>query len=112
VPLTSSFLAADQALLLLRIVLFPSQVVWQLAKNVFRSLDSGYHQLISHFLRTHAAMEPFLISLRRNLSAMHPVQDAVVVVVVTGAGMHSHLLELSARSSIPSTKQAKRLTQA
>jgi hypothetical protein len=35
-----------------------------------------------------------------------------VVVVVTGARMHSHLLGLSARSSMHRTKQAKRLTQA
>jgi hypothetical protein len=54
------------------------QVVWQLAKEVFRSLDSGYHQFVSHWLRTHAVMEPFLISLRRNLSAMHPVKGAVL----------------------------------
>ena len=44
----------------------------QLAKAVFSSLDSAVHQLISHWLKTHAVMEPFLIATRRQLSAMHP----------------------------------------
>ena len=38
-----------------------------------RSLDSSYHQLISHWLRTHACLEPFLIAMRRQMSIMHPV---------------------------------------
>ena len=32
-----------------------------------------HHQLISHWLRTHACMEPFLIGMRRQMSFMHPV---------------------------------------
>lgn len=47
--------------------------VWTLAKLVFKSLDVGVHQLISHWLRCHAAMEPFLIALRRQISIAHPV---------------------------------------
>eukprot|EP00884_Botryococcus_braunii_P020124 jgi/Botrbrau1/6796/Bobra.0057s0028.1 len=46
---------------------------WGAAKLVFNSLDSGQHQLISHWLRTHACVEPFIIALHRQLSAMHPV---------------------------------------
>ncbi|EFJ46750.1 hypothetical protein VOLCADRAFT_105416 [Volvox carteri f. nagariensis] len=47
--------------------------VWQLAKMIFKSLDSSFHQLISHWLRTHCVLEPFYIALRRQISAMHPV---------------------------------------
>lgn len=47
--------------------------MWDLAKLVFRSLDVGVHQLISHWLRCHAAIEPFLIALKRCVSTAHPV---------------------------------------
>lgn len=52
-----------------------AEEVWELAKLVFRSLDVGVHQLISHWLRCHAAIEPFLIALRRQISTAHPVSD-------------------------------------
>lgn len=44
----------------------------QLAKAVYSSVDSVVHQVISHWLKTHATMEPFAIASRRQLSAMHP----------------------------------------
>jgi hypothetical protein len=47
--------------------------LWLLAKGVFSSIDSGYHQLITHWLRTHACTEPYIISTHRNLSSLHPV---------------------------------------
>ncbi|GLC52505.1 hypothetical protein PLESTB_000637300 [Pleodorina starrii] len=47
--------------------------VWRLAKMIFKSLDSSFHQLISHWNRTHCVLEPFFISMRRNISVMHPV---------------------------------------
>lgn len=49
------------------------QALWFLAKAILRSLDSAYHQLISHWLRTHCAIEPYLIAMRRQMSIMHPV---------------------------------------
>lgn len=50
-----------------------AEEIWELSKLVFRSLDVGVHQLISHWLRCHAAIEPFLIALRRQISTAHPV---------------------------------------
>ncbi|CAL5016738.1 unnamed protein product [Urochloa decumbens] len=50
-----------------------SNWLWQLAKAHVCSNDAGVHQLINHWLRTHACMEPFIISAHRQLSAMHPI---------------------------------------
>lgn len=50
-----------------------SNWLWQLAKAHVCSNDAGVHQLINHWLRTHAAMEPFIIAAHRHLSAMHPI---------------------------------------
>jgi lipoxygenase len=46
---------------------------WKLAKAHVLAHDSGYHQLVSHFLRTHAVTEPYIIATNRQLSAMHPI---------------------------------------
>ncbi|KAJ9168849.1 hypothetical protein P3X46_020333 [Hevea brasiliensis] len=47
--------------------------LWQLAKAHVCSNDAGAHQLIHHWLRVHACMEPFIIAAHRQLSVMHPV---------------------------------------
>ncbi|XWS71118.1 hypothetical protein CRYUN_Cryun03dG0111000 [Craigia yunnanensis] len=47
--------------------------LWRLAKAHVLAHDSGYHQLVSHWLRTHCCTEPYIIATNRQLSAMHPI---------------------------------------
>ncbi|KAJ7950556.1 Lipoxygenase [Quillaja saponaria] len=47
--------------------------LWRLAKAHVLAHDSGHHQLISHWLRTHCAAEPYVIATNRQLSVIHPI---------------------------------------
>ncbi|XP_010257421.1 PREDICTED: linoleate 13S-lipoxygenase 2-1, chloroplastic-like [Nelumbo nucifera] len=47
--------------------------LWKLAKAHVLAHDSGYHELVSHWLRTHCSIEPYIIASNRQLSAMHPI---------------------------------------
>ncbi|PKI61083.1 hypothetical protein CRG98_018528 [Punica granatum] len=47
--------------------------LWRLAKAHVLAHDSGVHQLVSHWLRTHCCTEPYIIAANRQLSAMHPI---------------------------------------
>ncbi|KAH7547072.1 hypothetical protein FEM48_Zijuj01G0268400 [Ziziphus jujuba var. spinosa] len=50
-----------------------SNWTWQLAKAHVCSNDAGVHQLVNHWLRTHACMEPFILAAHRQMSALHPI---------------------------------------
>ncbi|WOL02641.1 putative lipoxygenase 6 [Canna indica] len=47
--------------------------LWMLGKAHVCSNDAGVHQVVNHWLRTHAAMEPFILAAHRQLSSLHPV---------------------------------------
>lgn len=47
--------------------------IWKLAKAHVCANDAGVHQLVNHWLRTHACMEPYIIATNRQLSSMHPI---------------------------------------
>ncbi|PKA47033.1 putative lipoxygenase 6 [Apostasia shenzhenica] len=47
--------------------------LWQMAKAHVCANDAGVHQLVNHWLRTHACMEPFILAAHRQLSVMHPI---------------------------------------
>ncbi|KAL8268206.1 hypothetical protein R6Q59_002004 [Mikania micrantha] len=47
--------------------------LWKLGKAHVCSNDNGVHQLVHHWLRIHACMEPFIIATHRHLSSMHPI---------------------------------------
>ncbi|KAM0065258.1 putative linoleate 13S-lipoxygenase [Helianthus debilis subsp. tardiflorus] len=49
--------------------------LWKLAKLHVLAHDSGYHQLVSHWLRTHCCTEPYIIATNRQLSKMHPIHN-------------------------------------
>uniref|UniRef100_A0A0E0IE98 Lipoxygenase n=1 Tax=Oryza nivara TaxID=4536 RepID=A0A0E0IE98_ORYNI len=47
--------------------------LWRMAKAHVRAHDAGHHELITHWLRTHCAVEPYIIAANRQLSEMHPI---------------------------------------
>ncbi|KAL5169275.1 Linoleate 13S-lipoxygenase 2-1, chloroplastic [Glycine soja] len=47
--------------------------LWRFAKAHVLAHDSGYHQLVSHWLRTHCVTEPYVIATNRQLSELHPI---------------------------------------
>ncbi|GER56427.1 lipoxygenase [Striga asiatica] len=47
--------------------------LWKLAKAHVCSNDAGIHQLVNHWMKTHASVEPYIIATHRQLSSMHPV---------------------------------------
>ncbi|MCO5606633.1 hypothetical protein L7F22_060821 [Adiantum nelumboides] len=52
--------------------------LWQLAKAHASSNDAGYHQLVNHWLRSHAVVEPYVIATHRQLSVLHPISKLLL----------------------------------
>ncbi|KAL9225585.1 hypothetical protein vseg_001490 [Gypsophila vaccaria] len=50
-----------------------SHWLWKLAKGHVCAADAGVHQLVNHWLRTHASLESYIIATHRQLSQMHPI---------------------------------------
>ncbi|KAI3822896.1 hypothetical protein L1987_10497 [Smallanthus sonchifolius] len=48
--------------------------LWKLAKAHVLAHDSGYHQYVGHWLKTHCVTEPYIIATNRQLSQMHPIR--------------------------------------
>lgn len=51
--------------------------VWSLAKAHASCCDTAYHEVVSHYMRTHGCIEPFIIATNRQLSVLHPVHEVL-----------------------------------
>ncbi|XP_042518149.1 linoleate 13S-lipoxygenase 3-1, chloroplastic [Macadamia integrifolia] len=72
-PFTASTSSSSSKRVLTPPVDATSNWIWQLGKAHVCSNDAGVHQLVNHWLRTHACMEPFILAAHRQLSEMHPI---------------------------------------
>jgi arachidonate 5-lipoxygenase len=46
---------------------------WELAKTFLRASEANVHQVITHAVRTHLALEPYILATMRQLSSRHPI---------------------------------------
>ncbi|KAI9113019.1 hypothetical protein K1719_015951 [Acacia pycnantha] len=77
IELSSPHPDKDECGFISRVVLSADQgvegTIWLLAKAYVTVNDFGFHQLVSHWLQTHAVIEPFIIAANRQLNVLHPI---------------------------------------
>jgi hypothetical protein len=49
--------------------------LWTYVKMHCQSADAAYHEVAAHLLQTHLVMETFEVSMRRNVSERHPLNE-------------------------------------
>lgn len=61
-------------------VITPStgETAWLMAKTIVQIADVNFHEAVTHFARTHALVEPFVVSTHRKLPEAHPLFKLLV----------------------------------
>ncbi|KAL3676525.1 hypothetical protein R1sor_026473 [Riccia sorocarpa] len=67
---------------------------WDLAKAHAANIEFCFHAVISHWMRAHAVIEPFVLSTHRNLSKLHPVHTLLLPLFRNTLGINTSAREV------------------